>query len=64
MTDGIRTVVAAIAAADVAEAIRRMPGLRRAVTLAERNGPAAEQCRCPHCEGGPGSGTEGAASAG
>ncbi|MGD9530569.1 hypothetical protein [Pseudonocardia sp.] len=49
MTDGIRTVVAALAAADVADAIRRMPGLRRAVTLAERNRPAAGDCPCPRC---------------
>jgi hypothetical protein len=50
-------VVAALAAADVAEVIRRMPGLRRAVTLAERNRPAAEECPCPRCERARESGT-------
>lgn len=49
----MRTVVAALAAADVAEVIRRMPGLRRAITLAERNHPAAEECPCALCEQAP-----------
>lgn len=50
MTESKRTVIAALAAADVADAIRRMPGLRRAVSLAQRNRPDTDECPCTRCE--------------
>ncbi|MGQ0573869.1 MAG: hypothetical protein ACT4RN_06645 [Pseudonocardia sp.] len=48
-TRSAHTVAATLAAADVAEALRALPRLRHAVTVAQRAAPAHDRCPCRTC---------------